>query len=67
MYKACLFFRDSFAMSSGNSLEDCLEKLSKNADQGMVSGKALTYKPADGTIYLNHHHVPCGIVYRIGG
>lgn len=64
MYKAYLFLQHSWAASSGDSPEDCLEKLQKNADQGMVSGKALTYKPVDGTIYLNHHHVPCGVVHK---
>jgi len=61
-YTAMVFFGESYYEKKGDSAEDCLKKL----EQSFGHCNKFTYRPKDGTIYCDHNHIPCGVIFKVG-
>lgn len=61
LFKAMVFLPDGWGVATGDTREDALANVAKT----LPSIPTLTYRPMDGTIYQNYHHIPCGVVFEV--
>lgn len=64
MYRAMVFLGSRWFQGEGKTPEEPLAQIEKRMKVASLSGP-LTYRPADGTIYWNWHHIPCGVVFKV--
>lgn len=72
MFTCMMFLGDGtfYKTESTDSKEEAMKKMENllkgKTDKERIWGHQciLTYRPADGTVYLNYHHIPRGVVFK---
>lgn len=59
-YTVMIFLPNRMVRADGDSVGQALTKAEKDV------GKTITYRPLDGTVYVDYHYVPCGVIFQKG-
>ena len=72
MYYGAVFYKDNYFRGSGNTPESCVKEIETKIQEmfkhtfGYKQELKVTFRPADGTIYVNFGNIPCGILFKEG-
>lgn len=59
-YTVMIFMPDKVVSTQGSTVGEALTQAQKEV------GKTVTYRPSDGTVYVDYHIVPCGVIFQKG-